>query len=73
MGQLIACLVNRRHHQRGVESDIIVSKQTLWDLAYQVPKSLEALSEIRGLGPWRLQTYAEELLGLMQEFHIAGD
>lgn len=59
--------------KRGVESDIIVSKQTLWDLAYQVPKNLEALGEIRGLGPWRLQTYGEELLGLMQEFHIAGD
>ncbi|MEQ8672038.1 MAG: HRDC domain-containing protein [Aggregatilineales bacterium] len=59
--------------KRGVESDIIVSKQTLWDLAYQVPESIEALSEIRGLGPWRLKTYGAELLVLMQEFRSAGD
>jgi ribonuclease D len=52
---------------RGVESDVIISKDTLWMLAKEAPTTLEALRKIRGLGPWRLQTYGEEILRVIQE------
>lgn len=53
--------------QRGVESDVIVSKQTLWDLAHKIPTTLEGLQEVRGLGPWRVQTYGQEILGVIEQ------
>jgi ribonuclease D len=52
--------------QRGVESDIIISKDTLWALAREAPKSLDGLRNIRGLGPWRLQAYGEEILHVLK-------
>ncbi|MBC8100831.1 MAG: HRDC domain-containing protein [Armatimonadetes bacterium] len=54
--------------QRGVESDVIVSKQTLWELAAQAPTTLTALSRIHGLGPWRLETYGLELLAVLAQY-----
>jgi ribonuclease D len=50
---------------RGVESDVIVSKDTLWALAREAPKTLDGLRNIRGLGPWRLRTYGEEILQVL--------
>ncbi|NWF70146.1 MAG: HRDC domain-containing protein [Chloroflexi bacterium] len=55
-----------RAQERGVESDVIVSKDTLWALARQAPNTLDALRTIRGLGPWRLQTYGEEILQVLR-------
>jgi ribonuclease D len=54
---------------RGVESDVIISKQALWDLADKVPTTLEALEAIPSIGPWRLQTYGEELLGVLRKLN----
>lgn len=54
---------------RGVESDVIISKQALWDLADKLPTTLEALETIPSIGPWRLQTYGEELLGVLRKLH----
>jgi ribonuclease D len=54
--------------QRGVESDVIVSKQTLWSLAHKAPATIEELEDIRGLGPWRLQAYGHEILNVIAEF-----
>lgn len=58
----------RRAEQRGVESDVIMSKQTLWELARKVPTKLDDLSGIHGLGPWRLATYGTELLEVIGLF-----
>jgi ribonuclease D len=55
----------QKAQDRGVESDVIISRQTLWDLAYKVPKSLDELEQIEGLGPWRRQQYGQELLSLL--------
>jgi ribonuclease D len=52
---------------RGVESDVIVSKDTLWALARQAPNTFDGLRTIRGLGPWRLQTYGEEILHILKQ------
>jgi ribonuclease D len=51
---------------RGVESDVIISREALWALAEQAPTTLEALQGIRGLGPWRIEQYGEELLRILR-------
>jgi ribonuclease D len=56
-----------RAEQRGVESDVIVSKDTLWGVAHKAPQTLDDLRGIEGLGPWRLQTYGAELLDVIQK------
>ncbi len=50
---------------RGVESDVIISKDALWDIARRNPASPAELDGIRGLGPWRRKTYAAALLGAL--------
>jgi len=55
----------KRAEGRGVESDIIITKQTLWSLAYKAPTSLEDLDNIEGLGAWRTQQYGSEILSIL--------
>jgi ribonuclease D len=57
-----------RANQRGVESDIIISKQALWDMAYQPPSCMDDLRAVPGIGPWRLQTYGTEILAVLRDF-----
>lgn len=57
-----------RARDRGVESDVILPKDTLWTLATRTPESLEDMNGIRGLGPWRLETYGEELLEIIRQY-----
>ena len=61
-----------RAESRGVESDVIVSKDTLWGLAIKAPTSIDAMRDIRGLGPWRLATYGEELISLIARLRAEG-
>jgi ribonuclease D len=55
-----------RAEKRGVESDVIISKDALWTLAHKAPSKLEDMSGIRGLGPWRLSVYGEEILEVIR-------
>lgn len=57
-----------RAQNRGVESDVIVSKDALWTLAQRAPASLDDMQGIPGLGPWRLAQYGAELLEIIQRF-----
>jgi len=57
----------QRAAERGVESDVIIPKETMWALARRVPHSLEALDDIPGLGPWRRQAYGAELIRVLAE------
>jgi ribonuclease D len=57
----------RRAAERGVESDIIASRETLWALAQRPPVSLADLENVPGLGPWRRATYGAELLDMFKE------
>ncbi len=50
---------------RGVESDVILPRDTLWALARRVPRSLADLAQIEDLGPWRRETYGEEILKVL--------
>lgn len=54
--------------QRGVDSDVIISKQTLWDLAHKNPSTLDELRGIQGMGPWRSAAYGEEILKVLHDF-----
>lgn len=56
-----------RAEQRGVESDVILSRDTLWSVAQRGPNSLADLKGITGLGPWRLATYGEEILAIIRQ------
>ncbi|MEP6988164.1 MAG: HRDC domain-containing protein, partial [Chloroflexota bacterium] len=57
---------------RGVESDVIISKDALWGLAIKAPMTLDGLQGIRGIGPWRLAMYGEEIVTLMVRLRSEG-
>jgi ribonuclease D len=54
--------------QRGVESDVILGREALWQIAERAPTTLEALAAIPGMGPWRLATYGDEILSVLKRF-----
>ena len=52
-------------NSRGVESDVIISRQALWDIAHRNPATVDDLGDICGLGPWRLKTYGSALVAIV--------
>ena len=54
-----------RARQRGVESDVILPRTALWDMARRPPRSLDDLAGIADFGPWRRETYGREILALL--------
>ena len=54
-----------RARVRGVESDVILPRTALWDLARRVPRTHGELTHIMDFGPWRRETYGEEILALL--------
>jgi ribonuclease D len=56
-----------RARQRGVESDVILPRTALWDLARRPPRSREDLASIADFGPRRREMYGEEILALLSE------
>lgn len=50
---------------RGVSSEIVMSKDTMWDLAHKAPRAYADLEDISGLGPWRLQAYGDDVLAVL--------
>jgi ribonuclease D len=56
----------QRAVERGVESDVIVPRETLWALARQMPASVDELDDIPGLGPWRRAEYGVELISMLK-------
>ena len=55
-----------RAQARGVESDVIVSRDALWEIAFTFPQNDKDLEKLGALGAWRRQTYGEEILRLLQ-------
>jgi len=55
----------RRAEARGVESDVILCRDAMFRIARRAPKTLSALGEIPGVGPYRLKAYGEEILAAM--------
>jgi len=54
-----------RARARGVESDVILPRTALWDLARRPPHTHGELAHITDFGPWRRETYGEEILALL--------
>lgn len=54
-----------RARARGVESDVIVPRTTLHDLARRVPRTHDELTTIKDFGPWRRGAYGDEILALL--------
>ena len=54
-----------RARARGVESDVILPRTALWDLARRPPRTHGELAHITDFGPWRRETYGEEILALL--------
>ncbi len=50
---------------RGVESDVILSKTSMWTIARRKPASIDELDNIPGFGPWRRATYGEDLVSVV--------
>jgi ribonuclease D len=57
----------RRAQARGVESDVIIGRETLWTIAEHNPKTTAELAQLGVLGEWRYQTYAEEILNVLRK------
>ena len=51
---------------RGVESDVILSRSALWEIAYNNPKNNDELSRLESLGAWRCNTYGDEILNVLE-------
>lgn len=56
----------RRAAARGVEPDVLISNDALFELAKRPPRDLKDLTEMNLLGPWQLETYAAELLAVLR-------
>jgi ribonuclease D len=54
-----------RARARGVESDVILPRTALWDLARRPPRTQGELAAVLDFGPWRRETYGEEILVLL--------
>ncbi|MEO6214107.1 MAG: HRDC domain-containing protein [Vicinamibacterales bacterium] len=54
-----------RARARGVESDVILPRAALWDLARRPPGTHSELAQITDFGPWRREAYGEEILALL--------
>lgn len=50
---------------RGVDSDIILSREVMWAIAKANPLTLADLSQIQSLDSWRLENYGEAILQLL--------
>lgn len=56
-----------RARKRGVESDVIVPRTALRDMARRPPRTPSDLANVTDLGPWRRRVYGEELLALLAD------
>lgn len=56
----------KRAIKRGVESDVILSRDMLWQLAKENPQTPAELTAIDTLGEWRRATYGADILQLLK-------
>jgi len=50
----------------GVEPDVVLSNQVLWELAVRCPATSEELAQVPGLSPWDRKEYGQDLLALLR-------
>jgi ribonuclease D len=52
---------------RGVESDVIAGREALWAIAQANPQTTAELEALHVLGPWRLKSYAADILQVLKK------
>ncbi|MCX6025377.1 MAG: HRDC domain-containing protein [Chloroflexi bacterium] len=60
----------QRAAKRGVESDVILNRDALWQIAQRDPGTLSDLQAIPGLGPHRLAKYGHEILQVLTQARV---
>ncbi|MCJ7551000.1 MAG: HRDC domain-containing protein, partial [Anaerolineae bacterium] len=55
-------------HQQGVPPFQILQQQVMHRIATQQPQTREALLAIKGIGPRKLESYSEEILGVVKTY-----
>lgn len=55
----------KRAQARGVESDVVLLRSTMWDLARRPPRTLADLEGIADFGPVRRAMYGQEILAVV--------
>lgn len=55
-----------RAQARGVESDVIISREALWKIAEANPDTIDELAQIDLVGDWRSQEYGTEILDVLR-------
>jgi ribonuclease D len=50
---------------RGLDSSLVLSKHTLWEIARRLPADFDSLRAIEGMGQWRARAYGDEILRLV--------
>lgn len=58
---------NKLATERGVEPDVIMSNETLMDIARRNPKRLETLSKLKSLGKWQAETYGPAVMQVLHD------
>lgn len=56
-----------RARARGVESDVIISRNALWELAHTNPRTGDELAQMDSIGEWRCKTYGPEILQVLHD------
>ncbi len=51
--------------KRGVESDVVLTRESMWQIAEANPRTIEEFDRVATLGPHRRGLYAEEILKLL--------
>ncbi|GAB1421723.1 ribonuclease D [Anaerolineales bacterium] len=54
--------------KRGVEANVILPKQALWQIASRLPQQIDDFKGINGMGEWRINTYANQIIDLVRGF-----
>lgn len=55
-----------RAKARGVESDVIMSRAALWEIAQTNPQNNDDLDQLQSFGSWRCAVYGEEILHVLE-------
>jgi ribonuclease D len=51
--------------RRGVEPDVVIPNEDLWQVARRGPHDMAALRATGALGPWALESYGEEIVAVL--------
>jgi len=58
---------NKLAAERGVEPDVIMSNETLMDIARRNPKKFKNLTRLKSLGDWQVETYGQAVMQVLRD------